>query len=1035
MTQKKVIVIGGGLAGLTAAYRIQTDLPELDVTVLEANAYPGGRMKSEEFGGEAGGEVIGSSYECVHNIAREVGAPIDSRLVNFSTFNIAYYLKSSKEWVQQKDWAKWKQNPLPSPLKEMSPLMLLNYFARKVPPPPIDKLFDDPKTKELAKQSLLDFLKSQKAPPESFPFIESNFEVNQDLSKISALSIIIKTWMTSPTPNPLYYFIHGGNQNLPKAIASKLKDVQYNQKVIAVERTKENRYKISTENGKSFDADYVVFSIPTGPMRKMKITPPLEGMQKEAFDKIAYTPSIKVFFKATAPFWEKDKLSIMMYTDTDINMVIPVYDIKTRTSPLSGPDVWGIYTISSGEQAAKLYAMQEKGIPIHEQCQKILEEIRPSTKGSLEYVMTADWGHIPTSMGAFPFYPPDPKIPDYYKNIAKPSLNRYFSGDHTESLRLGLNAAAYSGFRVAEQLGKDYIDKKVLIIGTGNLGLHLAKLWKKKFYQLRLTTTTPEKKNDLFAISEDVLVMKIEDSEESLRKLEEAIADQDVVVCLHGPFTGKRRSPAEMQAHYDETLRIPAKMIAKALSKKSSSKKPHVIFTSNINIYGTGEQAKEEIITEESIVVPESVYSEIEKIYAATGDHVSILRLGELYDYEKLAFIHKAKTALEQMGGITPFDPEAVFSRLHVEDAARAIDFVVENKKFGFFNVCEKKQETIKEFFDQLCTRYSLPFLNHMKMFKSSKKKISAEKIFSLGFQLTYPRLLFMGAGELAVYSIPYLKEDYHCTITTTSVEKLPLLKSQFPDADVAVLDGGDIESLKKITADKEAVIIAVAPSKKKFKSFSLNEDFYNVVADTYIKTTQNYARVWMNAIQKPKVVYISSHSVYPDLNNAWMDEKTYVLPSHQATSILKEAEEMIWKWIPESVVLRFGFLMSPKRNWKLYLNNWKKHLPNYELGGEGKGHATLLHIEDAARAISFSLKQNIQGIYNVNDDAHPYWEDLFNIAAEILGVEPPKWNKEIQNLWSEGNHLISNKKIKEAGFHFLYPREMGLSFLFESKT
>jgi protoporphyrinogen oxidase len=44
--QKKVIVIGGGLSGLTAANEILKKIPDMHVTVLEANDYLGGRTKS-----------------------------------------------------------------------------------------------------------------------------------------------------------------------------------------------------------------------------------------------------------------------------------------------------------------------------------------------------------------------------------------------------------------------------------------------------------------------------------------------------------------------------------------------------------------------------------------------------------------------------------------------------------------------------------------------------------------------------------------------------------------------------------------------------------------------------------------------------------------------------------------------------------------------------------------------------------------------------------------------------------------------------
>lgn len=49
--EDSVIIIGAGLAGLTAADEILRANPEAEVTVLEAMAEPGGRTKSVQING------------------------------------------------------------------------------------------------------------------------------------------------------------------------------------------------------------------------------------------------------------------------------------------------------------------------------------------------------------------------------------------------------------------------------------------------------------------------------------------------------------------------------------------------------------------------------------------------------------------------------------------------------------------------------------------------------------------------------------------------------------------------------------------------------------------------------------------------------------------------------------------------------------------------------------------------------------------------------------------------------------------------
>ena len=45
----RVVVVGGGLSGLTAAYQLSLDLPDAQVTVLEASAAPGGALHTVDF--------------------------------------------------------------------------------------------------------------------------------------------------------------------------------------------------------------------------------------------------------------------------------------------------------------------------------------------------------------------------------------------------------------------------------------------------------------------------------------------------------------------------------------------------------------------------------------------------------------------------------------------------------------------------------------------------------------------------------------------------------------------------------------------------------------------------------------------------------------------------------------------------------------------------------------------------------------------------------------------------------------------------
>lgn len=93
----RILVVGAGIAGLTAAYRLQESGHE--VLVLEREETAGGRMRSErvgEFVVDRGAQFIASAYRNMRALARELG--IDDRIQRIERSDNAM-VRGGKLWL------------------------------------------------------------------------------------------------------------------------------------------------------------------------------------------------------------------------------------------------------------------------------------------------------------------------------------------------------------------------------------------------------------------------------------------------------------------------------------------------------------------------------------------------------------------------------------------------------------------------------------------------------------------------------------------------------------------------------------------------------------------------------------------------------------------------------------------------------------------------------------------------------------------------------------------------------------------------
>ena len=233
---------------------------------------------------------------------------------------------------------------------------------------------------------------------------------------------------------------------------------------------------------------------------------------------------------------------------------------------------------------------------------------------------------------------------------------------------------------------------KIAVIGCGYVGKTVAQKWQQAGLDLLVTTTSPERVDELNAIANQVAVLKGTEAQ----KLEAAIADREVVLLCVGSKRG---------ASYRETYLSTAETLAKVLPNTTVQ---HLIYTSSCSIYG---QTSGAWINE---TMPPDPTTENGKIIEATEQtlmatttpqrKICILRLGGIYGPGRTLTDIYGRVA----GTTRPGKGEGAATWVHLDDIVGAIDWVRQQRLSGIYNLVQDEVLTRRELIDGVCDRNNL---------------------------------------------------------------------------------------------------------------------------------------------------------------------------------------------------------------------------------------------------------------------------------------------------------------------------------------
>jgi monoamine oxidase len=249
----------------------------------------------------------------------------------------------------------------------------------------------------------------------------------------------------------------GGMDKIVEGFLRKIGNlIQYNTAVMNID-TRENHVTVSIRNLKTgaqsnIRADYCVSNIPLPLLSKINNN--FAKDFKEAVAECIYDPTCKLGWQANERFWENDKNQIyggISYTDDAITqMWYPSYDYFTKNGTLTGVYNYDKDAIAFGNMSLsdRIKMARRGAVKFHPEFAD--ERLVPSNKA-----ISIAWQNIPNEGGGWADWNPgNTNHVKAYKRLLSPDRRFFVTGDQVSQLPGWQEGAMMSAQHVVEQIGE-----------------------------------------------------------------------------------------------------------------------------------------------------------------------------------------------------------------------------------------------------------------------------------------------------------------------------------------------------------------------------------------------------------------------------------------------------------------------------------------------------------------------------------------------------------------------------------------------------
>ncbi len=447
----RVVIIGGGLAGLLAAYELEKR--GVTVCLLEASSGWGGRVATAEYGSgltaELGLQELWEDNPLL-NTARELGLPFDDNPIK----PYSSVVLGGKLYPHARTTAAAYFATLMAPPDKTRFVAWLEQ-AYKLRELALRVGLSDPQVLNLQRISFADWVGAANLPQPAAELLRLHVESEQGTGwqSFSALFGLLEFGMFLGK-GQLAYHVRGGNSRLIDALVRAIRgQKRLDALVTRVERTRSDQGRINVRvfylhgrRSQVVEGERAVVAVPFWRLHQIEMVPPLsetKGLAVSTLSRGQYTVVHMLMPAEAQLLWSHaGPAPFAVLTDGPLGVIYGPSGESPTASPLRvfsllvhGPFAAAFHMVPREVRLKEIYAH--------------LDALWPGLSG---YVRTS---YVYTyHPGALPVWPPGRSpLDELAQNLREPELGLYLAGDYLYNAHS--DGAARSGMHAAERIARE----------------------------------------------------------------------------------------------------------------------------------------------------------------------------------------------------------------------------------------------------------------------------------------------------------------------------------------------------------------------------------------------------------------------------------------------------------------------------------------------------------------------------------------------------------------------------------------------------